>query len=74
MPKLKKRDIPFAKMQRLLMSYGLNGVQLGLVLGMSPNAARRRLINPWLLTLEDLDKVRQFAGVPWGEILEAIVK
>lgn len=74
MPKLKQKDIPFVKMQRLLMSYGLNGAQLGLVLGMSPNAARRRLTNPWLLTLEDLDKVRQFAGVPWEEIREAMVK
>lgn len=74
MPRLKQREIPFQKMNRLLKSYGMNGNQLGMVLGMSAHAAKRRLDNPWLLTIEDLDKINRFVPIPWEEIREAIVK
>ena len=74
MPRPKEQKIPFLKMKRLLLSYGMNGVKLGLVLGCSHVSARKKLNNPWLLTLNDLDAINKFIPIPWEEIREAIVR
>ena len=69
-----KREIPFAKMQRLLRGYGLNGPKLGDVLGCSPTTARVRLNSPETLTLGELERISTHAHIAWQEILDAAHK
>ena len=72
MPYIKKREVPFAKMQRLLLGYGLDGPKLGAVLGCTPTTARSRLNNPETLTLAELERISKHGHIPKSEIIEAI--
>ena len=74
MPRLKEREIPFGRMQRLLKSYGLNGVKLGRVLGVSPNTAKIRIDCPAKLTLGDLDAINRKVGISYEEIRAAMTR
>lgn len=74
MPRLKEQKIPFLKMKRLLLSYGMNGVKLGKVIEKSHVTAKKKIENPALLTLGDLDKINKRIPIPWEEIREAIVR
>ncbi len=72
MPYIKKQEIPFAKMRRLLLGYGYNGPKLAAVLGCDPKTAKRYLDEPRRLTIEDLDKINKRGHVPLEEIREAL--
>ena len=69
-----KREVPFAKMQRLLRGYGFNGPKLAEILGCSLGTARDRLNNPGHLTLLELEKINRLGHVPMEEIKNALVK
>ena len=73
MPYIKTRD-PFAKMTRLLLSYGMNGVKLSIVIGCSPPTGKKKLDNPELLTLAELDALHRKAHIPIEELREAIAR
>jgi len=72
MPYCKTREVPFAKMRRLLLGYELNGSKLASVLGCSTTTGKRKLDNPWSLTLEDIDRINRVAHIPIDELREAI--
>ena len=74
MPRLKKTEIPFSKMSRLLIGYGLNAPELSRVLKVSEPTARKRLSQPELFTLGDLDRINRFGHVPIEEIRMALVQ
>lgn len=71
MPRVKTPEIPFAKVKRLLLGYGLNGPKLAKVLKCSEPTARTRLDDPSKLTLGELAKISRH-GVPIDEIRESI--
>ncbi len=73
MPRLKERPIPFAKVQRLIRSYGYNGSNLEPVLGYSAKTNRKKIEDPRELTLGDLEKICRNGNIPIDEIREAIV-
>lgn len=72
MPYLKPQKKPYEKMTRLLKSYGLNGTNLAQVIQCSPPTAKKRIENPELLTLQDLEHINRRAHIPMEEIREAI--
>lgn len=69
---MKRAEIPFAPVQRLLRGYGLTAVQLAAILGCSYNTAASRLRNPSLLTLRELELVSVRGGIPMDEVRAAI--
>lgn len=69
---MKRTDIPFGSVQRLLRGYGLNAVQLAAIWDCSYNTAAARLRNPSRLTLRELELVSIRAGIPIAEIRESI--
>jgi len=73
MPYIKRQE-PFSKMTRLLLGYGLNGVKLSNVIGCSPPTGKKKLDNPQLLTLAELDAIHRKAHIPIEEIREAIAR
>lgn len=73
MPYIKKNE-PFAKMNRLLLGYGLNSVSLSKVIGSSPPTAKKKIDRPELLTLGELDAIHRKAHIPIDEIREAIAR
>ena len=72
MPRVRTPEIPFVKMKRLLLGYGLNAPALAAVLDCSAQTARRRLETPGTLTLAELEAVSRKAHVPMDEIRAAI--
>jgi len=74
MPRTRPREVPFVKMKRLLLGYGLNGPALAAILECTPNTARSRLERPETLTLAELDKVCSKGHIPMDEIRAAITK
>lgn len=74
MPRLKQRQVPYYRLQRLIRSYGLNGTRLAPALGVSAPTARKKIENPMLLTIEDLDSMNRYLGIPMEELREAIVR
>lgn len=74
MPRLKTKEIPFVKVKRLLVGYGLNCQALAEVLGCSEPTARSRLNRPETLTLSELDLISRRGHVPMEEIRAAISK
>lgn len=72
MPYLKKQERPYAKMRRLLIGYGLSAGKLAPILNVSEPTARKRLDEPGLLTLSDLDKINRFGHVPIEELRTAM--
>jgi len=73
MPYIKKQQ-PYAKMNRLLLGYGLNGVKLSRIIGTSQPTAKKKLDNPSLLTLADLDLIHRNGHIPYDELREAITR
>lgn len=73
MPRLRTTDKPYAKMRRLLLGYGLNAPTLADALNVSAPTARKRLENPELLTLKDIDRINRF-GVPMEELKGAMIR
>ena len=69
-----KTEVPYARMQRLMKGYGLNGPKLAEVLKCSEPTARDRLKNPENLTLGELWKICQRGHINMDEIREAIVR
>lgn len=74
MPRIRPRDVPFVKIKRLLIGYGLNGPALAEVLDCTPNTARSRLERPETLTLAELELVSRKGHVPMDEIRAAIIR
>lgn len=72
MPRLKKREIPFQAMTMLLKSYGMTGPKFAPVLMQSHVTAKKKIEDPSLLTLGDLDRVNRVLGIPWEELREAV--
>lgn len=71
MPYLKRNQPP--PMQKLLGAYGLNtGEPLARVLGVSIPTALKRIKDPALLTVGDLELINRRGHVPIEEIREAI--
>lgn len=73
MPRLRQTVPKFDRVQRVLRSYGLNGSRIAPVLKISPVTARKKMRDPWLFTIKDLDAISRYYGIPWDEILEAMV-
>jgi len=74
MPYVKTREVPFARVRRLFIGYGLDATALAVVLGCSYNTAKQRLEKPETMTLADLDRVCRAGHVPMEEIRAAIIK
>ena len=74
MPRIRKPEIPFVKMKRLLLGYEMNGPKMGEILGCSAKTGKARLDNPQTLTLADLDNISKKGHIPIEEIREAITK
>lgn len=74
MPYIPPRQVPFAKLGRLLRGYGLNSPQLAEALGVAKQTALTRLKYPGLLTLEELAMISEKAHIPMQEIRDSIVK
>ena len=72
MPYIKPRAKPFEQMNRLLLGYGLNGVKLSRIIGTSQPTAKKKLDNPSLLTLAEIDLIHRNAHIPYDELREAI--
>lgn len=72
MPYIKKKDPPFARMGRLLRGYGFSAPKLAEILDVSRPTAKKRLDQPEMLTLRDLDLINRFGHVPLEEIREAM--
>ncbi len=74
MPRIKTPEIPFERVKRLIVGYGLNSPALAEVLGCSVPTARARLNRPELFTLGELELVCRKGHVPMDEIRAAIMK
>jgi len=74
MPRIRPEEIPFERVKRLFMGYGLNSPALAQILGCSVPTARARLNRPELFTLGELDLVCRKGHVPMDEIRAAIMK
>lgn len=74
MPRLKQTVPKFDRVQRVLRSYGINGFRIAPVLKISPVTARKKMRDPWLFTIKDLDAPSRYYGIPWAEIKEAMVR
>ena len=74
MPYIKKDEVPFVEMQRLLRGYELTAPALAKVLGCSEGTARSRLKSPADLTLGELDRLARFGHIPMEKIRAAIVR
>lgn len=74
MPRIKQQAVRFQKLQALLKSHGLNGNKIAPKLGCSHVTAKKKMDNPELLTLKDLDSLNRCFGVPWDDIREALVR
>ena len=73
MPRLKQQEPKFSRLQKTLKGYGLNGTKISPVLRISPVTARKRMKDPQLFTVKDLDVLSRHFGIPWNEITEALV-
>lgn len=74
MPRLKEKEVPFVKMQRLIKGYGYNGESLASILGVCKTTARKKLDNPERFTLADIARINRYGHIPMDEIREAVVK
>ena len=68
----KKSKLPFEKMKRLLCAYEINAPKLAQALGVTPTTARKKLQQPELLTLKDLQLIHSRLHIDWGSIREGI--
>ena len=74
MPRVRTPEIPFVKMQRLLLGYGYNGPALARILDCDPKTARDRLKHPEKLTLKALDLISRRGHIPMEDLRVAIQK
>lgn len=74
MPRLKVREVPYAKIGKLCKSYDINAPKLAAILDCSRPTAKKKLDNPSCLTIADLDKINRRGGVPLEEIRESIIR
>ena len=74
MPRLKQQEPKFSRLQKTLRAYALNGTKIAPVLKISPVTARKRMKDPQLFTVKDLDVLSRHFGIPWDEIRESIVR
>ena len=74
MPKLKQTTPEFESVAEKLRGKGANGANLAKVLGCAPATARKKLAEPRLLTLGDLERASRYFGIPFAELREAIKK
>lgn len=72
MPRVKEKEIDFAKVKRLLLGYEITAKTLSEVLGCSQPTARKKLNSPETLTLGELKKISQRKHIPIDEIRESI--
>jgi len=74
LPKLRQTVPKFDRIAKVLRSYELNGSKIAPVLKISPVTARKKMRDPWLFTIKDLDALARYYGIPWAEIKEAMVR
>lgn len=74
LPKLKERQVRYRKLQKLLKGYGLNGNKIHTVIGVCHVTAKKKMDNPELFTIADLDAISRSFGVPWDDVREALVR
>ena len=74
LPRLKQPEVKFSRLQKTLRAYALNGTKIAPVLKVSPVTARKRMKDPQLFTVKDLDVLSRHFGIPWEEIRESIVR
>lgn len=74
MPRLKQQAVKYQKLQNLLRGHGLNGNKIAPKLGCSHVTGKKKMDNPELFTVKDLDAINRFFGVPWDEIREALIR
>lgn len=67
-----KRAIPFAAVQRLIRGYGLTSARVADILGCSFNTGASRLRDPGKLTLRELCRLADAAGIPLEELRAAL--
>lgn len=72
MPYIKPKQPPFAKLGRLMKGYELSGRQIAEMLGCAPATGCKKLADPSLFTLADLQKINRAAHIPADEIRDAI--
>lgn len=72
MPWKKPKPLPFVEVSRLIKGYGFNQTSFATLLGCSRATAKKKLENPKLLTLDELDTLRRFGHVPADEIRGSI--
>ena len=69
---MKRQEIPFVSLQRLIRGYNLNAVKLADIWHCSYNTAAARLRDPGKITLRELEKISNSAGIPMDEIRACI--
>lgn len=72
MPKLRQTTPEFDAVAEKLRGKGANGANLSKVLGCAPATARKKLAEPRLLTLGDLERASRHFGIPFADLREAI--
>lgn len=72
MPYIRPKQPAFAKLGRLMKGYELSGRKIAEMLGCAPATGCKKLENPGLFTLADLQKINRAAHIPADEIREAI--
>lgn len=63
-----KDDVPFIEIRRTFTGRGINQTRLSELLGCARQTARKKLDNPKLFTLEELERVIRAARIPAEEI------
>jgi len=74
MPYVRRREVPFVSVRRLLLGRELDATALAKVLGCSYNTAKARLDKPETMTLAELDRVCRAGHVPMDDIRAAIIR
>jgi hypothetical protein len=74
LPRLKERPVRYAKLQRLLRSYGLTGNRIHEAIGVSHVTGKKKMDNPELFTVQDLESISRSFGIPWDDVREALVR
>lgn len=72
MPYKKPERVPFQGFSELLRGKGFTSPKLAEVLGCCPNTAMKKLKNPRLFELGDIERLYRKGHVPLTELREAI--
>ena len=65
-------DVPFIEIRRTFTGRGINQTRLSELLGCARQTARKKLDNPKLFTLEELERIIRAARIPAEEIRGSI--